>query len=52
MPEVNLFPLSLITLLYWWQSFNFFAAGQVGIGIAFLCWGLANLGFFVAVWWR
>lgn len=48
MQQPSILPLVLACGLYLWQSANYAAAGQYGMGIGFVAYALANVGFIIA----
>lgn len=41
-------PLWLATGLYAWQAWEFFRAGNFGLAVVFVAYGVANMGFIYA----
>lgn len=46
--EPSTLPLWLAAGLYCWQAWNYQAAGQHGMGLGFIAYALANVGFILA----
>ena len=42
---MKMLPLSVVTVLYLWQAFEYYRAGDSGDVVVFIGYSLANLGF-------
>lgn len=45
---MNTWLLTLVGLIYLWVAYGYFNNNNIGMGIAFIAYALANLGFIIA----